>query len=125
MTKNEAEAMIGELYRNGKTVHYVWPVGGTYREGSKLELLKWLMDDKDNEGKPENKYVMLTECGALYSEDNQFIRDVQVSRHAGDEWHAPHFRIGTGIWYDNEVQWTGENFTQLISKYGYVVWENN
>jgi hypothetical protein len=38
-----AEAMIGELCREGRTVHYVFPHGGKYREGSELELRLFLM----------------------------------------------------------------------------------
>ncbi len=37
-----AEAMIGELCREGRTVFYVWPQGGKYREGSRGELVNFL-----------------------------------------------------------------------------------
>lgn len=39
----EAEAQIGEL-NNGK--FYVWPVGGQYREGTKRELIDFLIRNK-------------------------------------------------------------------------------
>lgn len=35
--------MIGELCREGKTVYYVWPQGGKYREGSVSELIAFLL----------------------------------------------------------------------------------
>ena len=38
-----AEAMIGELV-NGK--HYIFPIGGKYREGTKVELVRFLMRNK-------------------------------------------------------------------------------
>lgn len=38
-----AERMIGELCRDGKTVYYVWPQGGKYREGSVSELIAFLL----------------------------------------------------------------------------------
>lgn len=38
-----AEQRIGELCRNGKTVYYVWPVGGRYREGSWNDLVAFLI----------------------------------------------------------------------------------
>lgn len=38
-----AEQMIGELCREGKTVWYVWPQGGKYREGSRLDLIAFLI----------------------------------------------------------------------------------
>lgn len=38
-----AEQMIGELCRDGKTVYYVWPQGGKYREGSVSELIAFLL----------------------------------------------------------------------------------
>ena len=41
--ENEAEQMIGELMRNGKTVFYVYPQGGKYREGSRVELIAFLI----------------------------------------------------------------------------------
>ncbi|OCJ11481.1 hypothetical protein A6U87_27455 [Rhizobium sp. AC44/96] len=37
-----AEAMIGELCREGRTVFYAWPQGGKYREGSRGELVSFL-----------------------------------------------------------------------------------
>lgn len=41
--EEEAEAMIGQLIRDGKTVHYVMPQGGKYREGSRLDLVAFLI----------------------------------------------------------------------------------
>jgi hypothetical protein len=41
-----ADAMIGELYRDGKTVYYVWPQGGKYREGSWGELTSFLIRNR-------------------------------------------------------------------------------
>lgn len=38
-----AEQRIGELCREGRTVYYVWPVGGRYREGSKGDLIRFLI----------------------------------------------------------------------------------
>jgi len=38
-----AEPQIGELMRNGKTVFYVYPVGGKYREGSHGDLTAFLI----------------------------------------------------------------------------------
>lgn len=38
-----AEEMIGELCREGRTVFYVWPQGGRYREGSWGELIGFLI----------------------------------------------------------------------------------
>ena len=38
-----AEQMIGELCRDGKTVYYVSPQGGKYREGSVSELIAFLL----------------------------------------------------------------------------------
>ena len=38
-----AEQMIGELCREGRDVFYVFPVGGTYREGSRAELVAYLL----------------------------------------------------------------------------------
>lgn len=38
-----AEAMIGELCREGRTVFYVCPVGGRYREGSRGDLIRFLL----------------------------------------------------------------------------------
>ncbi len=43
----KAEPMIGELCREGKTVWYVWPVGGTYRESaSRADLIDFLIRNK-------------------------------------------------------------------------------
>lgn len=41
--EDKAEEMIGQLQREGKTVFYVWPQGGKYREGSRLELIAFLV----------------------------------------------------------------------------------
>lgn len=38
-----AEAMIGKLIRDGKEVLYVMPVGGKYREGTRTDLLAFLI----------------------------------------------------------------------------------
>jgi hypothetical protein len=39
----QAQKMIGELMREGKTVYYVAPIGGQYREGSYAELVNFLI----------------------------------------------------------------------------------
>lgn len=41
-----AEAMISELRREGKTIFYLYPVGGKYREGSRQELIGFLLRNK-------------------------------------------------------------------------------
>jgi hypothetical protein len=38
-----AYAMVGELCREGKTVFYIFPVGGHYREGTRAELISFLI----------------------------------------------------------------------------------
>lgn len=38
-----ASHMIGELCKEGRTVYYVWPVGGRYREGQRHELIAFLI----------------------------------------------------------------------------------
>lgn len=38
-----AEQMIGELCREGRKVLYVFPQGGKYREGSRFELIDFLI----------------------------------------------------------------------------------
>lgn len=38
-----AETMIGELTREGRTVYYVWPQGGKYREGTRADLIAFLI----------------------------------------------------------------------------------
>ena len=38
-----AEDMIGTLIRAGKTVFYVWPQGGKYREGTRYDLSCFLV----------------------------------------------------------------------------------
>jgi hypothetical protein len=39
----DAAQMVGELCREGRTVHYVYPVGGRYREGSEGALINFLI----------------------------------------------------------------------------------
>lgn len=41
--EDKAEEMLGQLQRDGKTVFYVWPQGGKYREGTRLELIAFLV----------------------------------------------------------------------------------
>lgn len=41
--EDEAESMLGNLVRDGKVVYYVFPVGGRYREGSRLDLIAFLV----------------------------------------------------------------------------------
>ncbi len=41
--EDKAEEMLGQLIRDGKTVYYVWPNGGKYREGSRLDLIAFLV----------------------------------------------------------------------------------
>jgi hypothetical protein len=41
--ENQAEAMIGELCRSGRTVYYVCPAGGKYKEGSRQDLIAYLL----------------------------------------------------------------------------------
>lgn len=41
--EQKAVSQIGELVRDGKTVHYVSPQGGRYREGTVKELLAFLI----------------------------------------------------------------------------------
>jgi hypothetical protein len=38
-----AYEMVGELVREGRTVNYVFPVGGKYREGHRAELVDYLV----------------------------------------------------------------------------------
>jgi hypothetical protein len=38
-----ADAMIGELCKKGRTVYYVYPVGGRYRDGTRAELISFLV----------------------------------------------------------------------------------
>ena len=44
--ENAADKMIGELIRDGKTVLYVYPVGGRYREGSRHDLISFLIRNR-------------------------------------------------------------------------------
>lgn len=41
--ETEAEKQIGELVRGGKTVLYVSPIGGRYREGVRGDLIAFLI----------------------------------------------------------------------------------
>lgn len=41
--EDDAESQLGQLIRDGKVVHYVFPVGGRYREGARLELIAFLV----------------------------------------------------------------------------------
>lgn len=41
--ETQAEMMIGELCREGRAVYYVWPQGGKYREGSRGDLIVFLL----------------------------------------------------------------------------------
>lgn len=41
-----ADEQIGELCRDGKTVYYVWPKGGKYREGSRSDLWDFLIRNR-------------------------------------------------------------------------------
>lgn len=40
---DDADQMIGELVRDGRTVLYVFPQGGKYREGLRCELIDYLI----------------------------------------------------------------------------------
>lgn len=42
----KAEAMVGQLCRDGQTVHYVYPVGGRYREGTPSSLINFLIRNR-------------------------------------------------------------------------------
>lgn len=44
--EEEAEAMIGQVMRNGQIVYYVWPQGGRYREGTRGDLIAFLFRNK-------------------------------------------------------------------------------
>lgn len=44
--EEKAEQMIGELCREGRTVHYVYPAGGKYREGTRIELVAFLIRNR-------------------------------------------------------------------------------
>lgn len=41
-----AERQVGELCRDGRQVFYVMPAGGRYREGSRLELVAYLIRNR-------------------------------------------------------------------------------
>lgn len=40
---DQAERQLGQLCRAGKLVHYVFPVGGRYREGTQRDLIDFLL----------------------------------------------------------------------------------
>lgn len=44
MTK--ADTMIGQLMRDGKTVFYVHPNGGRYKEGTRHDLINYLIRNR-------------------------------------------------------------------------------
>jgi hypothetical protein len=41
--ESAADKMIGELCRDGHPVFYVYPVGGRYREGTRSDLIAFLL----------------------------------------------------------------------------------
>ena len=41
--EGNAAEQLGALIRDGKTVYYVWPAGGRYREGTRSELVSYLI----------------------------------------------------------------------------------
>ena len=38
-----AHKMVGTLIRNGKTINYIYPTNGRYREGSEQDLIAFLV----------------------------------------------------------------------------------
>ena len=42
----KAEAMIGEIVHDGESRFYVWPLGGRYREGSRYDLIEFLIRNR-------------------------------------------------------------------------------
>ncbi len=38
-----AERQLGELVRDGRKLLYIWPQGGKYREGSRTDLVAFLI----------------------------------------------------------------------------------
>lgn len=38
-----AATMIGEIAREGRPVFYIWPIGGKYQEGTRAELIQYLI----------------------------------------------------------------------------------
>ncbi|MFH0134868.1 hypothetical protein ACGLHS_31965 [Variovorax sp. VaC1] len=38
-----AERQIGELVREGRQLLYIWPQGGKYREGTRIDLVAFLI----------------------------------------------------------------------------------
>ncbi len=44
--ENAADAMIGVLIREGKEIFYVHPQGGKYREGSRSDLIAFLVRNR-------------------------------------------------------------------------------
>ena len=43
---NEADRMVGTLIREGREVFYISPVGGRYREGTRSDLIAFLIRNK-------------------------------------------------------------------------------
>lgn len=41
--EDKADRMVGELVRDGRVVCYVYPAGGKYREGTRVELVQFLV----------------------------------------------------------------------------------
>ena len=39
----KAEKMIGTVMRDNREMSYIWPVGGLYREGNRVELISFLI----------------------------------------------------------------------------------
>ena len=44
--ENKADSQIGELCRDKETICYIFPTGGKYREGSRIELTNFLIRNK-------------------------------------------------------------------------------
>jgi hypothetical protein len=44
--EDAAEQMLGQLVRDGKVVFYAWPQGGKYREGTRLDMIAYLVRNK-------------------------------------------------------------------------------
>lgn len=44
--ENAAEQMIGELVREGRPVFYIFPAGGKYREGTRGDLVAFLVRNR-------------------------------------------------------------------------------
>ena len=41
--ENDAREMVGEIVRSGKTIYYICPKGGNYREGTFSSLVNFLI----------------------------------------------------------------------------------